>query len=100
MRIPTETEDIRNVQVATEIARAMKWKTALFRVKKATDVREFSCLIDSIIPPPRHFTILGQWDEQNMPRHNTIELNENTGWKRRNTMASLNDLNFVFFPVF
>lgn len=48
MRIPTETEDIRNVQVATEIAHAMKWKTALFRVKKATDVREFSCLVDSI----------------------------------------------------
>lgn len=48
MRIPTETEDIRNVQVATEIAHAMKWKTALFRVKKATDVREFSCLVDNI----------------------------------------------------
>lgn len=47
MCIPTETEDMRNIQVATKIAHAMKWKITVFHVKKAADVREFSRLIDS-----------------------------------------------------
>ena len=35
-------------------------------------------LIDFIIPPLHHFTILGQKNAQNMPRYYTVEQGKNT----------------------
>ena len=37
-----------------------------------------SRLLLSIIPPLRHFTILGQKNEQNMPRYYIVEQGKNT----------------------
>ena len=38
-------------------------------------------LFDIIIPPLRHFTILGQNNGQNMPRYYTVEQGKNTDWR-------------------
>ena len=38
-------------------------------------------LLSFIIPPLRHFTILGQKNAQNMPRYYTVEQGKNTDWR-------------------
>ena len=47
-----------------------------------------------IIPPLRHFTILGQKNTQNMICYYTVEQGKNADGKRSNKMAGRNETNF------
>ena len=48
-----------------------------------------------IIPPLRHFSILGQENGQNMPHYYTVGQGKNTDGKRRNKMAEINSPNLL-----
>ena len=53
-----------------------------------------------IIPLLCHFTILGQWIMQDMPWYYTVKQSKNTEGKWSYKMASGNDFNCYFSPVF
>ena len=59
----------------------MVWMSKLVSMKWQLSGRfQAYLIIIIIIPPLRHFTILGQKNAQNMPRYYTVEQGKNTDW--------------------